>query len=215
MRDRALVALAVSVLIGCSAPLAYQPLEAPTPSAVRALPTTAPAIQVATPTPDPGPTQEQLAAACSGLAVTSAALYSGKTHPLVVINEEWGDYVDSAYAINKKWISGAWPSTSIQLVVCAPYKQDASEKVRSCGRWKRQSDGVYGRLFSYRYKMKIRVVAATAKTLQSTTLYGSAPGCYSSKYSSLDLSRKPPWKMYGSVLRRSWPQTPSAVGVAL
>ena len=52
--------------------------------------------------------------------------------------------------------------------------------------------------------MKIRVVvAATAKTLQSTTLYGSAPGCYSSKYSSLDLSKVALEDVLGSTIKDS------------
>jgi hypothetical protein len=69
----------------------------------------------------------------------------------------------------------------------------------SCGRnWKRKSDGVAGELLLERYKMTIRVVdAKTGKTLQTKALFGSVPTC-GGKFSSLDLSVKPPWKGYGS-----------------
>jgi hypothetical protein len=115
-----------------------------------------------------------------------------------------GDYVDSTYVINEKFDDGTWPGAKIQLVVCVPFDQKTSVKVGSCGRtWKRESDGVVGELLLQRYRMAIRVVVArTGKTLQTKALYGSAPNC-DSKFSSLDLSTRPPWKGYGSQITRA------------
>lgn len=149
-----------------------------------------------TPTPVPVPTEETLVAACYGSPVPGAAPYAGKIHPLVVVDTAL-DGIDETYAINKKWLGDKWPSP-IQLVVCAPDGQDAGERVRSCGRsWKR-TDGVTGELLVYKYKSKIRVVVAeTGKNLQSKTLFGSVVPCIGGKYSLLDLDLKPPWKKFG------------------
>ena len=146
-------------------------------------------------TPRPVPTEDDLVAACYGTPVPGAAPYAGKVHPVVVV---YISGVFDAYAINKKWLDGKWTSP-IQLVVCAPSGDEARVRVGSCGRWTR-TDGVKGELVRYRYKARIRVVvAATGKTLQSKTLLGSVPPCggSKSKYSSLDLSVKPPWKIFG------------------
>ena len=154
-----------------------------------------------TPTPEPTPTpdpEQVLVAACYGTPVPWAAPYAGKTHPLVVVDTGL-DGIFMSSAINKKWRDGKWTS-SIQLVVCAPSGDEARVKVGSCGKNWRRTDGVKGELVRYRYKSRIRVVvAATGKTLQSKTLYGSVPPCggSKSKYSSLDLSVKPPWKIFG------------------
>ena len=197
MRSRLLVVAAVMALSGCTEAPPLSQAETPAPSISRAAPT----AHAPTPAPasTPSVTEEQLAAACSGRAIPSAAPYAGKVHPLVVIDAWLGDDVDTVYGINKKLAGGVWASPSIQLVVCVPYDQNTSVKVGSCGRhWKRQSDGVVGELVKQRYKMKIRVVVArTGKTLQTKTLYGSTPTC-GGKFSSLDLSVKPPWKGYGS-----------------
>jgi hypothetical protein len=147
----------------------------------------------------PTPTSEELAAACLGERVSWAAPYAGKVHPLVIVSEDSdGSYsIDPALGINKNWRDGKWKSP-IQLVVCAPDPQTASVRVGSCGRHWKRTDGVVGELLRYRYKSRVRVVVAqTARTLQSTTLYGSAPTCSGGKYSSLDLGVDPPWRKYG------------------
>ncbi len=153
-----------------------------------------------TPQPTPKPTpppEEALVAACDGTPVSWAAPYAGKVHPLVVVDSEG---FSSSYAINKKWRDEKWTSP-IQLVVCVPDGTEDSVKVGSCGRWKRQSDGVWGELVQYRYKSTIRVVIAeTGKTLQRKALYGSVPPCGNApedQYSIPDMNEKPPWHLYG------------------
>jgi len=105
-----------------------------------------------------------------------------------------------SYAINKKWRDDKWASP-IQLVVCVPDGTEASVKVGSCGRWKRQGDGVWGELVQYRYKSTIRmVIAETGKTLQRKALFGSVPPCGNApqdQYSIPDMNEKPPWHLYG------------------
>ena len=160
----------------------------------------------ATTTPTPTPTattvptplpEDALVAACDGEPVPWAAPYAGKVHPLVVVDPEG---LSTPYAINKKWRDEKWTSP-IQLVVCVPDGTEASVKVGSCGRWKRQSDGVWGELVKYRYKSTIRVVIAeTGKTLQRKALFGSVPPCGNApqdQYSIPDMNEKPPWHLYG------------------
>ncbi len=194
MRSRLLVALAVIVLAGCSgAP--PDPSLTLTPVGTHATPTPTPEP---TTTPEPTATEDALVAACSGTPVPGAAPYAGKVHPLVVV-DTWADWIDASYAINKKWRDGKWTSP-VQLVVCAPDPQKAKVRVGSCGRTWKRTDGVVGELVRYRYKSTLRVVvASTGKTLQSKVLLGSIPPCggSASKYSSLDLSVKPPWKIFG------------------
>lgn len=201
MRSRLLAVAAVVVLAGCAGALPVERADTPPPSASRSVPTagTPTPAPTLTPSPTPAVTEEALAAACSGRAIPAAAPYAGKVHPLVVLDGWLGDYVDSTYVINKKFDDGTWPSPKIQLVACVPFDQKSSVKVGSCGRnWKRKSDGVVGELLLQRYTMKIRVVVArTGKTLQTKALFGSVPTC-ESKFSSLDLDVKPPWKGYGT-----------------
>ncbi len=177
--DELLIALSCAADRGCS--------PAPTPTAE--------------PTAEPTPTREEgLEAACVGTPVPWAAPYAGKIHPLVVV-DEGGDGIDASYAINQKWRGDAWTSPT-QLVVCAPFEPDTSVKVGSCGRWKRQSDGVYGELVKSRYTSKIRVVVAkTGKTLQSKILYGSVPPCGDApedQWSIPDMGEDPPWHLLGT-----------------
>ncbi len=215
MHRRLLTALVAIVLAGCvGAPQVETPASSTagtrsrSPSAaLTATPTPTPAP---TPTPVPTPTPEdQLIAACRhGTPVPWAAPYAGKVHPLVVIEQWWGDswysdypsdieVVAPSYAINAKWRKGTWTGP-IQLVVCVPDPEATSVKVRSCGRsWKR-TDGVVGELLIYQYKSKIRVVvAATGKTLQSKVLVGTVPPCGGGGSSLLDLDVDPPWKKFG------------------
>jgi hypothetical protein len=153
-----------------------------------------------TPTPTPKPTplpEEALVAACDGEPVSWAAPYAGKVHPLVVVDTEG---FSASYAINNNWRDNKWTSP-VQLVVCVPDGTEASVKVGSCGRWKRQGDGVWGELVQYRYKSTIRmVIAETGKTLQRKALYGSVPPCGNApqdQYSIPDMNEKPPWHLYG------------------
>jgi hypothetical protein len=202
MTRRLVVAVAAMVLAGCAGtPTALQ-FETPTPAAAHASPTPAatPDAPTPPPTPTPVPTptpEEALVAACDGTAVPWAGPYAGKVHPLVVVDTEG---LSASYAINKKWRDDTW-SSPIQLIVCAPDGTDDSVKVGSCGRWKRQSDGVWGELVQYRYKSTIRVVIAeTGKTLQRKALYGSVPPCGNApedQYSIPDMNEKPPWHLYG------------------
>ena len=168
-------------LAGAS-PRAPEPSETPTPT------------PQPTPTPDPA---DELAAACDGAPVPWAAAYSGKVHPLVVIDS---DGIPTSYGINKSWRNGTWTSP-IQLVVCVPDPAEASVKVGSCGRWQRESDKVGGELLQYRYKSTIRVVLAkTGKTLQRKALYGSFPPCGDApedQWSIPDMGDDPPWHLYG------------------
>ncbi len=199
MRSRSLAIAVVMALAGCGGAPPAARVDTPAPSVPRAAPTAPAPSPTPVPTPTPSVTEEQLAAVCSGRAIPSAAPYAGKVHPLVVIDEWLGRYVDSVYVINKKLDDGTWSSSQIQLVVCVPFDQKASVTVGSCGRnWTRKSDGVAGELLLQRYKMKVRVVLArTGKTLQTEALFGSVPSC-GGKFSSLNLSVKPPWKGYGS-----------------
>ena len=199
MRSRPLAVAVLVVLAGCGGTPPVARVDTPAPSFPREVPTASAPPATPMPTPTLAVTEEELAAVCSGRAIPSAAPYAGKVHPLVVIDAWLGRYVDSVYVINKKLDNGTWPSTKIQLVVCVPFDHDASVTAGSCGRnWKRKSDGVAGELLLERYKMTIRVVVAkTGKTLQTKALFGSVPTC-GGKFSSLDLSVKPPWKGYGS-----------------
>jgi hypothetical protein len=151
-----------------------------------------------TPTPEPTPAPEEaLVAACNGTPIPWAAPYAGKVHPVVVVDPEG---LSSSYAINEKWRDAKWTSP-IQLVVCVPDGTEASVKVGSCGRWKRQSDGVWGELIQFRYKSTVRVVIAeTGKTLQRKALYGSVPPCGDApqdQWSIPDMSKDPPWHLFG------------------
>jgi hypothetical protein len=153
-----------------------------------------------TPTAEPTPTrEEELEAACGGTPVPWAARYAGKVHPLVVVDEGTGG-IDASYVINRKWRSDTWTSP-IQLVVCAPFEPDTSVKAGSCGRWKRQSDGVVGELIKTRHTSTIRVVVArTGKTLQSQILYGSVAPCGDApedQWSIPDMNDDPPWHLFG------------------
>lgn len=199
MRSRRLAVAVLAVLAGCGGTPPVAREDTPAPSVPRVLPTASAPTPTPMPSPTPSVSEEELAAVCSGRAIPSAAPYAGKVHPLVVIDERLGDYVNSVYVINKKLDNGTWPIPKIQLVVCVPFDQEASVTAGSCGRnWKRQSDGVAGELLLRRYKMSIRVVVVrTGKTLQTKALFGSVPTC-GGKFSSLDLSVKPPWKGYGS-----------------
>jgi len=199
---RLAVTLAVMVLAGCAGTPTVWQVETPTPSVARASPTSAATPDAPTPTPQPTPKptpppEEALVAACDGEPVSWAAPYAGKVHPLVVVDPEG---FSASYAINKKWRDEKWTSP-IQLVVCVPDGTEDSVKVGSCGRWKRQSDGVWGELIKYRYKSTIRVVIAeTGKTLQRKALYGSVPPCGNApqdQYSIPDMNEKPPWHLYG------------------
>jgi hypothetical protein len=210
---RSLIALLAFALAGC----AGTPAVTTPPPAAAGAPSASPATTAgATPSPAPTPTsvptptpEDQLIAACRhGKPVPWAAPYAGKVHPLVVVEQWWGDshysdypsdidVVDASYAINAKWRKGTWTSP-IQLVVCNPDPKAAAVRVASCGRaWKR-TDGVTGELLLYQYTSKIRVVvAATGKTLQSKVLRGNAPTCGDGEYSLLDLDVDPPWKKFG------------------
>jgi hypothetical protein len=195
VRNRLLVAAAVLMLAACSgAPV----VDTPAPSVARAGLTSHGPTPVPTPTPLPTPlptpTPEQLAAACSGHAVASAAKYAGKVHPLVIASKDWaGSYgIDPASGINKNWRDGKWKSP-IQLVVCIG--KEGTKRVGSCGTYT-SDHGVTGKVITLKAKQAIRVVVArTGKTLQSRTLYGPAPSC--AKVYSISLGAPPPWPITG------------------
>jgi hypothetical protein len=196
--------LVTAVLATCSgspAPSFATPAPVPT---VRPSPT---------PTPTPPPTPEdELAAACDGTPVPWAAPYTGKVHPLVVVDTDAlyriekvtkreaqpGEIVSKYYPINKKWINGQWTGPMIQLVICDP-GDESTVRAGSCGKYTRQSDGRVGKLIRRYWTKKVRVVvAATARTLQTKTVSGTVPKCpgtYSSAFG--DLSGKPPWFIEG------------------
>jgi hypothetical protein len=212
MHGRLFIAAVVIVVAGCAgSPTA----ETPTPPTARST-LTSPPSHAATPTPaptaSPAPTpapEDELIGACRhGRPVPWAAPYAGKVHPLVVVEQWWGDSwyhdypsdieaIEPSYAINAKWRKGTWTSP-IQLVVCVPDPEATSAQVRSCGRGWKRTDGVTGELLTWQYRSKIRVVvAATGKTLQSKVLFGSVPPCGGEGASLLDLDVDPPWKKYG------------------
>jgi hypothetical protein len=155
-------------------------------------------VSAPTPTPEPTPAPEEaLVAACDGTPIPWAAPYAGKVHPVVVVDPEG---FSASYSINEKWRDAKWTSP-VQLVVCVPDGTEASAQVGSCGRWKRQSDGMWGELIQYRYKSTIRVVVAeTGKTLQRKALYGSVPPCGDApedQWSISNMNEDPPWQLFG------------------
>jgi hypothetical protein len=150
------------------------------------------------PTPAPAaiPTDGQLIATCNWSWISSAAKYAGKIHPLAVVYNDKGWYVDSGftYSINNKWLIQSWGSP-IQLVVCVGAR--SIQKVGSCGTYTRASDGARGQLLRYKLYKTVRVaIAKTGKTLQSKTFYGSTPSC--SQRITLPDDHAPPWQIYGS-----------------
>ena len=85
----------------------------------------------------------------------------------------------------------------IQLVLCVDPVQ-RPDRVGSCGKYKRVSDGKVGQVIRFRYAQVVRVVlASTGETLQSKTLYGKPPAC--GRKVALT-SAPPPWRTYGRVV---------------
>jgi hypothetical protein len=201
-RSILLVVLTAALLAGCASPPAAQApsFEAASVAPPAVLPPTPLPTPTPTPsptpvpkaTPTPGPTDAELAAACKGAPVPAAAKYGGAVHSLIVANETSGKWIadPSAYLFNS-------PN---QLVVCI--HESRSEKVGSCGTYRRRSDGVVGEVNLYKYTQKVRVIVAkTGKLLQSRTFVGNTPTCTDAiSISGLLGQISPPWFLFGDVV---------------
>jgi hypothetical protein len=215
-----LAGLALAALIVASCSTATGPSRAPNGTrasaagSVDASPTGEPsptdeptASPTATPSPSPTPgvTFDQISGMCAKAApIPAATKYGGKLHPLMLVNEITdGWMVDASgirYAIDQKWLAGEW-ANDLQLILCVG--SEGSQNMGACsGSYKREGDGVVGKVVRYRFYQKIRVmVASTGKTLQSKTLYGSTPKCSGSV--SIPATAPAPWHIYGSEITDS------------
>ena len=115
------------------------------------------------------------------------------------VGGEWlVDYNSKAinFDIDNQWINDGWLSP-LQLVVCDGVDQE--QRLGSCGRYTRQSDGVSGEAIQdWYYEVVHMAVALTGKTLQSKTFYGSTPVCAGSLWSEIDNpTDDPPWNLHG------------------
>jgi hypothetical protein len=179
-RTKSWPALALGLLLvlaaaGCGGPAQEpstptpEPTEEPTP-----FPTPLP-----TPTPLHPPTETDLVFVCYGRPAPLAASYGGKVHPLVVVDDlEPGlPGIHSSVARNKKWLSGEWQPSQIQLVVCQDTANEKEVKVGSCGTYQDNS-GHNVQVTRYRWTDTIRVVVAkTGRTLQTTVIKAAIPKC--------------------------------------
>ncbi len=134
---------------------------------------------------------------CQGHPVRSAARYTGRQHPIVVVGGELGGWEDEIFAAEPAgypWPPEMKPTTvaSVQLVACVSTSHVADP---SCGYYTRESDGVSGELRRSHGVARMRmVVAGTAALIWEKTFVAEPPYC-----NSVTNAEKgpPPWTMKG------------------